>query len=81
MIANIRELRSSTKEILSAVSRGDTVVITHRGKPYAKIIPISPKAKSKNHTNEAAFGMWKNNRKVKSIKKFITQLRKGRYAR
>ncbi len=76
MIANIRQLRSSTKEVLSAVSRGDTVFIFKRGKPCAKILPISDEPSTKI----SLAGMWKDNPKVYSSKKFIESLRKARYA-
>lgn len=56
MIANIRKLRSATKEILSAVARGNTVYIANRGRTCAKIVPVSdnqPQAVS-------LAGMWKD---------------------
>jgi len=56
--ASIRELRSKTKQILSAVQRGETVIISNRGQSYAKIVS------TKHHENkvsepDAAYGMWK----------------------
>ena len=78
MITTIRQLRTSTKEILSAVTRGDSVVITKRGRPCAKIVPVDRKKVSKNQ-NEI-FGIWKDYRLIRSVKKYIKKLRTLRYA-
>ena len=74
MVTNIRTLRKSTKEILGAVSRGDTVFITNRGKTCAKIVPASSGAASTPHE---AFGMWKSHKT--SVKTYIDNVRKGRH--
>ena len=76
MIANIRQLRASTKEILSAVERGDTVFISNRGRTCAKIVPVKHKA-SKERVSLA--GLWKNNKKIGSVRQFISKLRKPRH--
>ncbi len=77
MQVSIRELRASTKQILNAVDRGDTVFIAKRGKIYAKIIPIKQEKRSEE---PRAFGMWKDNAKVASVRNYIRNLRKGRHA-
>ncbi len=78
MKATIRELRASTKEILSAVVRGTTVLVTNRGKPCAKIVPISDKriGQKKN----PLFGIWKDHKSVKSVKNYVRSMRKPRHA-
>lgn len=78
MTVNIRMLRSSTREILSAVSRGVTVYISNRGKACAKIVPVGPSAKSRP---VSVAGMWKDNQKTASVHKFISTLREPRHAR
>ena len=79
MKATIRELRASTKEILSAVFRGTTVLVTNRGKPCAKIVPVSDK---KTHQkDEPLFGIWKNDKGIKSVKNYVRNMRKSRHAR
>lgn len=75
---SIRKLRSSTKEILNAISRGDTVLITNRGTPCAKIVPLSDEEKTIKPS--AVYGMWKDHPKTKSVGKYVKDLRKGRYA-
>jgi len=77
MIASIRQLRSATKEILSAVIRGDTVWVTNRGKTCAKITSVS-KAK-RSHTHEA-FGMWKDRKDISDVRVHVRQMRKWRRA-
>jgi prevent-host-death family protein len=72
MIANIRMLRSATKEILSTVARGECVIISNRGKPCAKITRVEPVSSLRS---VSAAGLWKNNPRVASVKKFIDQQR------
>ncbi len=79
MKASIRELRSKTKQILSAVQRGETVIISNRGQSYAKIVSI--KAENRAAEPEAAYGMWKNYHEMRDVKAYVNQLRQGRHAR
>ena len=79
MIASIRELRSATKEILSAVSRGDIVWVTSRGKTCAKITPFDA-VQSKHSVKDEAFGMWKGDKKTKDVPAYIRKIRKWRRA-
>jgi antitoxin (DNA-binding transcriptional repressor) of toxin-antitoxin stability system len=78
MTVNIRMLRSSTREILSAVSRGNTVFISNRGKACAKIVPVGVQATAKP---VSLAGMWKDNKKTASVHAFIQTLRAPRHAR
>jgi antitoxin (DNA-binding transcriptional repressor) of toxin-antitoxin stability system len=78
MTVNIRMLRSSMREILSAVSRGDTVFISNRGKTCAKIVPVGAPSTLKA---VSLAGMWKDNKKTACVHKFINTLREPRHAR
>ena len=79
MVTSIRNLRTHTKEILSAVERGETVWITNRGKTCAKITsPDNSKKKSLLH--HPAFGMLKDDSETKDVRAYIRKIRKGRYA-
>lgn len=80
MKTGIRELRSKTKQILSAVQRGETVIISNRGQAYAMIVPIKQK-KSKVSEPEAAYGMWNKHSETRNVKEYIKKLREGRHAR
>ena len=79
MITSIRELRAATKQIMSAVNRGDTILITNRGKACAKIVPLTEK--QKEHGQDPLFGIWKSNREARSVRGYIRSLRNNRYAR
>ena len=73
MVTSIRQLRSSTKEILSAVDRGETVYITNRGKTCAQITAVKEKKRLKNHP---AFGMWKDREDMKNPSEYIHNMRR-----
>ncbi len=38
----IRDLRNDTRAVIDAVERGVEVVLTRRGHPIARIVPIAP---------------------------------------
>jgi len=76
MKATAKDLRFHSKELLSAVNRGEEVIITFRGKPCAKLIPYD-ELKKKQKTN--LFGMWKNNDIVKDVNDYVRDLRKERF--
>ena len=78
MKATAKDLRFHSKELLDAVSRGEEVVITFRGKPLAKLVPINPEIK-KNKSNSNLFGIWKDNNKVKNVRKYVRELREERF--
>ena len=77
MKASIRQLRASTKEILNAVSHGDTVWVTNRGKACAKIVPIGPTARA---CKDEAFGMWRDRKDMRNVRAYVRKIRKWRRA-
>ena len=82
MKASIRELRSRMKYVMSAVQRGETVIISNHGKDYAQIIAISDNKKNlKVRELDPAFGMWDDHAATKDIKAYINKIRAGRHAR
>lgn len=65
MEATTKDLRLHTKELLSATKRGEEVVITFRGKPTAKLVPLSTdidevEKSSTVRRRNPGFGMWAN---------------------
>jgi len=76
MKASIRQLRSSTREILGAVSRGDIVWVTSRGKTCAKITPVRSSAPTE--LKDEAFGMWKDRKDIHDVRAYVRQMRKWR---
>ncbi len=42
MNASVRELKSELSRYIRQVQRGETVVVTYRGKPIARLMPLPP---------------------------------------
>jgi prevent-host-death family protein len=78
MQSSAKELRFHTKEILDSVQKGEEVIITYRGKPYAKIVPLKESKKDKRSKSEL-FGIWKDREDTKNVNKYVRKLRKGRF--
>lgn len=76
MQATSKDLRFHTKEILDAAKRGEEVVITFHGKPYAKIVPVVEPGKA-NKQNEFC-GMWKDRVDMNNVENYVRKLRKRR---
>lgn len=77
MRATAKDMRFHAREILDAVSRGEEVVITFRGRPKAKIIPLQD-ARSSRKRPDPLFGIWSDHPGVDSVDGFIRKIRKGR---
>ncbi|MHB9014030.1 MAG: type II toxin-antitoxin system Phd/YefM family antitoxin [Ignavibacteriaceae bacterium] len=77
MQSTAKELRFHTKEILNSVNRGEEIIITFRGKPYAKIVPLKESKKDKNSKNEL-FGIWKDRKDMENVDEYVRNLRKSR---
>jgi len=77
MKATAKDLRFHAKEILESVIRGEEVVITYRGKPYAKIVPMKDR-KSKSDMRHNLFGIWADYNQTRDVEKYTRQIREGR---
>ena len=77
MKATAKDLRFHSKELLDTVNRGEEVIITYRGKPYAKIVPLETRQKKRKTINEL-FGIWKDYDNIKDVEKYVRDLRKKR---
>ena len=77
MQATAKDLRFHSKELLNTVNRGEEVVITYRGKPCAKLVPIEEE-KASAQPNEL-FGIWKDNAQTEDVESYIRTTRKGRF--
>ncbi len=61
--AGIRELKSRLSSLLRQVKAGETVVITERGKPIARIVPMAQPAEQRlRHLAEAGLIVWNGDR-------------------
>lgn len=77
MYSTAKQLRFHTKELLNSVSRGEEVIITLRGVPYAKLVPIKTPQKKKETADEL-FGIWKEHSDSKDVGIYVRKIRKGR---
>ena len=80
MKATAKELRVHSKELLDAVSRGEDVVITFRGKPCAKLVPYEKSDKpTVSDDKDDLFGIWADRIDIESVDEYVRNLRKGRF--
>jgi len=78
MRASAKDLRFHSKNLLEAVSRGEEVIITFRGKPCAKLTPLKDRNKTLSQS-DPLFGIWKDHDETKDVTKHVRNLRKGRF--
>jgi len=77
MKATAKDLRFHAREILDAVSRGEEVIITYRGKPLAKIIPVNSD-KDEERITASLFGIWRDHENTKNVQEYVRKIRRGR---
>ena len=78
MYASAKDLRFYSKSLLDAVSRGEEVIITYRGKPCAKLTSLTENDK-KQTQSDPLFGIWKDHDESKDVSEYVRTLRKGRF--
>lgn len=74
----MKQLRRETGVLMRAVQRGETVIVTYRGKPVAEMTPIRETAAQDGR--DELFGMWRDHDAVASVADFMAEVRKGRVA-
>jgi prevent-host-death family protein len=80
MKATAKDLRIHSKGLLDAVSKGEDVVITFRGKPCARLVPYEQTDKSADRDNKNdLFGIWADRTDIESVDEYVRNLRKGRF--
>lgn len=79
MDATIKDLRLHTKKLLSATARGEEVIITNRGTPTAKLVPLAaePVAVLRTEANPA-FGLWRDEGHTESVDEQVRRMRQPR---
>lgn len=81
MKATAKELRFHSKDLLDAVSRGDSVVITFRGKPCAKLVPYEDNALTGHlQSEDSLFGIWRDREDIECVDGYVRDLRKSRFS-
>ncbi len=78
MKATAKDLRFHSKELLDTARRGEEVLITYRGKPYAKLVPVTGELDLAKNLGNELFGIWSDNPDVKDVEGFIDKARESR---
>ena len=78
MKATVLDMRRNPKKILDAIARNETVTLSHRGKPFARIEPIE-KPERRSAAEHPAFGMWADRTDLADPSAYVRELRKGRF--
>jgi len=82
MIASVRETKAKLSELISKATSGEEVVISVRGRPTIKLVPIHP------HSEKPDIQSWANRRrsqlkampeKADSAKEIVSALRGERF--
>ena len=80
MKATAKDLRVHSKGLLDAVSRGEDVVITFRGKPCARLVPYETTDKQAVlDDKDDLFGIWADRTDIESVDEYMQDMRKGRF--
>ena len=80
MELSTKQLRSHTRLLLDAVRRGETVTITYRGRPSAKVVRIE-ESESVDRTGAAdreLFGLWADRDDLDDVAVYLRTLRRSR---
>ena len=78
MNATFLDMRRNPQKILAALARNETVTLSYRGKPLARIEPIEKTAKC-SAAEHPAFGMWAHRSDMADPSAYVRELRKGRF--
>ena len=80
MKISAKELRSRVGHVLKTVERGESVVVTYRGKPRVRIEAIEPSGASARLklVDAPLFGIWSDHQVTKDSQEFVDSMRKPR---
>ena len=81
MEISAKSLRSRVGDILSCLDRGESVTITYRGKPRARLVGIEAgdAAAPRGLDTFLAFGMWRDRDDLTDVDAHVRGLREGRW--
>jgi len=74
MTASAKDLRFNISMLFDALSKGEDITITYRGKAKAKLISTNKKDNQKKE--DIAFGIWSD--RDENVDEMVRELRKGR---
>ena len=78
MKATAKDLRFHSKELLDTVRRGEEVLITYRGKPYAKLVPVEEDVAQSAEESPELFGIWADHDQIDGVQDFVDKARESR---
>ena len=78
MKTTAKELRSHAKQVLEAVERGEEVVITRRGKPCARVVPVRVGKRGARGNANPLFGIWRDHEPSRDVPAYVDRLRSAR---
>ena len=80
MEVSAKALRSRVGAVLACLDRGETVTITYRGKPRAKLVGIEQRDETptRDPSPFPAFGMWKDRDDLDDVEAYVRSLRADR---
>ena len=73
-----KALRSRIGAALACVDRGETVTITCRGRPRAKLVGVDQPQPTDDEEKMPAFGMWRDHADMSDVDAYVRDVRKGR---
>ena len=75
MVVTAKDLRFNISMLFDLLSKKESIIITYRNKPKAKLIPYGENSNEKKE--DKLFGMWKD-RDSLDVDRYVRELRKGR---
>ncbi len=77
MKINAKELRQHLGDYLEQAARGNTVDISMRGRPVARLTAIDKADTGRINGDDTLFGIWAD-RQDMDVDKYVRELRRGR---
>jgi prevent-host-death family protein len=81
MEATIVDLRYRMKDVLRAIDRGETVTVLYRGKPKARIVPVSAEQEGSKPSDHPACGIWADREDMADPAAYVRKIRQNRVAK
>ena len=77
--ATAKDLRFHSKELLDTARRGEEVLITYRGKPYAKLVPVTSELNLADSVKHNLFGIWSDYPQAEDVESYVAKARASRF--
>ena len=79
MAVSVKDLRYRTKQVLRSRKRGEKPVITFRGTPIARLVPLT--SSDRKEFRRIGYGMWSDHPDMKDINQWLDTQRSPRFHR